>query len=49
VPIDPTALLAARSREGGFAHGMLEPEVEENWPPLSPAAGASHGTLVDQA
>jgi hypothetical protein len=28
---------------------MLVPEAEQDWPPRSPPAGASHDTLLDHA
>jgi hypothetical protein len=41
--------LSARRREGGGALAMLVPEAEQDWPPRSPPAGASHDTLLDHA
>jgi len=38
-----------RCREGGAALAMLVPEAEQDWPPRSPPAGASHDTLLDHA
>jgi len=43
------ALLAARCREDGVALAVLVPEAEQDWPPRSPPAGASHDTLLDYA
>ena len=43
------SLYAARCREGGAALAMLVPEAEQDWPPRSPPAGASHDTLLDHA
>jgi hypothetical protein len=36
-------------REGGVALAMLVPEAEQDWPPRSPPAGASHDMLLDHA
>jgi hypothetical protein len=48
-PRSQRASLAARCREGGAALAMLVPEAEQDRPPRSPPAGASHDTLLDHA
>lgn len=43
------ALLSAQGRGGGVALAILEPKAEQDSPPRSPPAGASHDRLLDHA